>query len=78
MIKRRYSKQIVDTNLEEHEPAAAESRVLQVFSDFNMEQLMAHATTATTTPAGGAAAGVASRHERGDDDDADDVSRIMV
>lgn len=77
MIK-RYGKQNDTTNpvRGEDEQTNPENRVVVVYSDFNMEHLMAHATAASSVGAGREA----SRGQQGneDDDDADEVSRVMV
>ena len=69
MISRYGKKQNESANQgggQEHEQPAPESRVVMVYSDFNMEQFMAHATTGTS-----AAGGLAARAERqqGNDDE---------
>lgn len=72
MISRYGKKQNGDGNQDEdHEQTAPESRrVVMVYSDFNMEQFMAHATSGSS-----AAGGVASRAERqhSDDDEDDEI-----
>jgi hypothetical protein len=78
MIK-RYGKQNDTTNpvRGEDEQTNHENRVVVVYSDFNMEHLMAHARAASSVGAGREA----SRGQQGnddDDDDADEVSRVMV
>jgi hypothetical protein len=76
MVK-RYGKQNDITNPgrgEEEEQTAPEDHVVVVYSDFNIEQLMAHAAGVSA-----AAGGVASREQQSDDDDAGEVTtRVMV
>ncbi len=69
MISRYQKKQNESANQggeQEHEQPAPESRVVMVYSNFNMKKFMAHATTGTS-----AAGGVEARAERqqGNDDD---------
>ena len=70
MISRYGKKQIESANqgaAKEHEQPAPESCVVMVYSKFNMEQFMAHATTGTSA-AGGVAAR-AERQQQGNDDE---------
>ena len=68
----RYGKRPTNENVNQdknNEQTATESRrVVMVYSDFNMEQFMAHATSGTS-----AAGVVASRAERQHSDDDDEV-----
>jgi hypothetical protein len=77
MVK-RYGKQNDITNPGrggEEVQTAPEDRVVVVYSDFNIEQLMAHAA-GVSAAAGGVAS---SREQQSDDDDAGEVTtRVMV
>ena len=77
MIKRYSKKQNDDPDPggQEHEQMPSVSRVVQVYSNFNIEQLVAHANAGTT------AGGVASRQQQGNDDDHDadeEISTVVV
>ena len=82
MIK-RYGKQNDNTNpgMVEHEQIAPENRVVQVYSDFNMEQFMAHATAGTSSAAVGVASRVEEEQQEGHDEEEEGqevTSRVMV
>ncbi|KAI2505583.1 hypothetical protein MHU86_8825 [Fragilaria crotonensis] len=82
MIK-RYGKQNDSANPArggEDEQANPENRVVVVYSDFNMEQLMAHATAASAVGAGREATRGGQQEQGNDDDDShtEEVGRVMV